>query len=161
MRFTNNFALIVVGYGMIAVVGVALLFEHWGGYVPCYLCLLQRIPYYVAIPIAFFGLIMQRNTITYFCLIAVLCAMMSTIGMGVYHSGVEWGLWQGPTACSVVASGGTSDASTLLSQLSQSKPPSCNDAAGRFLFLSFAGWNVIAGLLLSIIAFAGMRRTAN
>ena len=34
-----------------ASVGSALGFEHIGGYIPCALCLLQRIPYYVSLPV--------------------------------------------------------------------------------------------------------------
>ena len=36
---------------MAAVVGAALAFEHIGGYIPCKLCLEQRIPYYVGAPL--------------------------------------------------------------------------------------------------------------
>jgi disulfide bond formation protein DsbB len=37
--------------GMAFTVGSALAFEHIGGYIPCALCLLQRDPYYYAIPL--------------------------------------------------------------------------------------------------------------
>ena len=38
--------------GMAATIASALAFEHIGGYVPCALCLEQRVPYYWGIPIA-------------------------------------------------------------------------------------------------------------
>ena len=37
--------------GMIAVIATVLGFEHIGGYTPCKLCLGQREPYYMAIPV--------------------------------------------------------------------------------------------------------------
>ena len=30
----------------------ALAFEHFGGYQPCALCLMQRTPYYLGVPLA-------------------------------------------------------------------------------------------------------------
>ena len=36
---------------MAATVGTALGFEHIGGYIPCKLCLEQRTPYYVGVPL--------------------------------------------------------------------------------------------------------------
>ena len=36
---------------MAGVVGSALLFEHVGGYIPCKLCLEQRLPYYIGAPL--------------------------------------------------------------------------------------------------------------
>ena len=36
---------------MAATVGAALGFQHLGGYIPCKLCLAQRTPYYVGIPL--------------------------------------------------------------------------------------------------------------
>jgi disulfide bond formation protein DsbB len=45
----------------------------------------------------------------------------------------------------------------LLDALNSTVPPSCNAAALRVLGLSFAGWNVIASLILAAIAFIGAR----
>ena len=38
-------------FGMAATVGIALGFEHIGGYIPCKLCLEQRWPYYAGVPL--------------------------------------------------------------------------------------------------------------
>ena len=43
---------LVLTLGLAATVGSALGFEHIGGYIPCALCLLERLPYYYAIPVA-------------------------------------------------------------------------------------------------------------
>ncbi|MFL5200634.1 MAG: disulfide bond formation protein B, partial [Microvirga sp.] len=42
---------LAVALGAAATVGGALIFEHAFGYVPCKLCLIQRNPYYIAIPL--------------------------------------------------------------------------------------------------------------
>ena len=50
--FRQSAAAIALLIGTTLTVGGALLFEHVGGYIPCALCLTERIPYYVAIPVA-------------------------------------------------------------------------------------------------------------
>ena len=76
-------------------------------------------------------------------------------GMGVYHAGVEWGFWEGPATCATTAQGVTQNAGDLLSDLNSKHGPSCQEASFRLLGLSFAGWNVIASLILAAIAFSG------
>lgn len=80
--------------------------------------------------------------------------MLYGASLGVYHSGVEWGWWPGPADCGGAA-GQTTDASNLLSDLNAIKPPACNEAALRVLGLSFAGWNVIASVLLAVGCLRG------
>jgi disulfide bond formation protein DsbB len=41
----------LLALAMAAVVGTALGFQHLGGYIPCKLCLEQRLPYYVGVPL--------------------------------------------------------------------------------------------------------------
>ena len=150
---------VVVLIGMVAIVGGALGFEHIGGYAPCELCLEQRNPYYWGIPFIAVGALaalfnwpacLTRGTLA----IAFLC-LIATALLGGYHAGVEWGFWPGPESCGAGLSATSSDAGNLLESLSNSKPPSCADAAGRFLGISFAGWNFIAALALSVVAFRG------
>ena len=49
-RFQTNVA-IFLALAMAATVGTALGFEHIGGYIPCKLCLGQRMPYYIGVPV--------------------------------------------------------------------------------------------------------------
>ncbi|MBX4870983.1 MULTISPECIES: disulfide bond formation protein B [Rhizobium] len=155
---------LLLAIGMAAAVGAALGFQYIGGYIPCALCLLQRQPYYYAIPIAIIGavssLVGLPNWITRALILAAGVLMLVTAGMGVYHAGVEWHFWPGPATCSTTANGMTSNAGDLLTELNTIKGPSCTDAALRVLGLSFAGWNVIAGILLAAFAFVGVRKSA-
>lgn len=153
---------IITTLGMAATVGTALGFQHLGGYIPCALCLLQRDPYYYGIGLGVLAILSSIFKLpvwtTRTLLAAIGILMLVDAGMGVYHAGVEWGFWEGPTSCSTTASGVTTNAGNLLSDLNAIKGPSCNTAALRVLGLSFAGWNVIASLVLSAIAFAGARK---
>src|SRR5690606_39254669 len=122
---------------------------HIGGYMPCKLCLEQRIPYYVGIPVMALALLSSLlklpAVVTRLLLLAGAGLMVWSVWLGVFHSGVEWGLWPGPADCGAVTYQG---GGSLLDQLENVVPPSCDQAAGRFLGLSFAGWNVVASLVL-------------
>jgi len=93
-------------------------------------------------------------------ILAVGILMLVGAGMGVYHAGVEWHFWPGPATCSTTASSMTTNAGDLLGELNTIKGPSCTDAALRVLGLSFAGWNVIASLILAAFAFWSVKKTA-
>ena len=149
----------LVATGMIVIIGTALAFEHLGGYAPCALCLEQRNPYYWGIPIILLGAIASNLKwpaclIRGALLIAFLC-LLATALIGAYHAGAEWGFWPGPESCRAGTTATSSDAGSLLASLSNAKPPSCTVAAGRFLGVSFAGWNVLAALMLAVFAARG------
>ena len=148
---------ILVFLGMAAVIASVQGFEHIGGYIPCKLCLAQRQPYYYAFPVALIAILSAWRGwspwLTRGALAVTGLLLLWTCGLGIYHSGVEWGWWQGPGDCGAVADGISKNVGDLLGDLTAKHPPSCDVAAGRFFGLSFAGWNVIASLILAAIAF--------
>lgn len=152
-------AAVLVTLGMIVTVGTALGFEHLGGYIPCALCLMQREPYYYGIPVGILAIISAAFPMPAWLprlLLAVVAIMMLVgAGIGVYHAGVEWHFWAGPANCSTTAQGVSANVGDLLGDLDSKHGPSCTDAALRVLGLSFAGWNVLASLVLAAIAVRG------
>lgn len=145
--------------GMTGTVGGALAFEHIGGYIPCALCLMQRTPYYWGIPIGIVAIAASVLKLpawtTRALLMAIGILMLVGAGIGVYHAGVEWHFWEGPATCATSAAGVSGNVGDLLGDLDSKHGPSCGDAALRVLGLSFAGWNVIASLILAAIALRG------
>ena len=145
---------------MAATVGGALGFQHIGGYIPCKLCYEQRIPYYVGAPLMVlaFASAAFRLPPVVTRLLLFIGGLLMTYGLylGVFHSGVEWGWWPGPTDCGVVdMSTVTGGSNGVLDSLNTVIPPSCDKAALRILGLSLAGWNAIASLILAAVAFNG------
>lgn len=130
---------------------------------PCPLCLEQRIPYYVAIPLAVIVAIAAlrhapRGYLTA-GLGALALAWLIDAGLGTYHAGVEWKWWIGPTDCSgpLDSLGSTKD---LLQDLQTISPVRCDQAAWRFLGLSLAGYNVLISLALAAVALWGIAASA-
>lgn len=158
---TNDFqtkVALVLFLGTSAVILTVLGFQYIGGYIPCPLCYTQRDPYYAAIPVAAIATLsawrkwpacLARGAILITGLLMVYAALL-----GIHHAGVEWKWWEGPASCAA-SSNTTLDAGSLLNDLATQKIPSCGEAAGRFLGLSFAGWNVVASSVLAVIAFIG------
>lgn len=147
--------------GLAVVVGSALGFEHIGGYVPCALCLMQRNPYYIGIGVGIAAALSAALRLPplvtrgLFLVIAVL--MLIDMGLGIYHSGVEWKFWDGPASCSIGATGGETP-TNVLDALNNTKAPSCTEATLRVLGLSFAGWNVLTSVALAAFALWGAVR---
>lgn len=144
---------------MLFAIATALGFEHIGGYMPCKLCLEERIPYYVGLPLMAVAIVLSVQQRAGFIVRAIFIItallMLYNFGLSVYHAGAEYKFWPGPTDCSAAVTAITTEASDLLANLNSKRPPSCDTAAGYFLGLSFAGWNGVASLGLTIVGFAG------
>lgn len=144
---------------MAATVGTALAFQDIGGYMPCKLCLAQRTPYYVGVPLmalAFLSALFRWPVwLTRLLLIAGALLMVYSLYLGVHHAGVEWGWWPGPTDCGAVEAPAGGGSGGVLDQLDTVIPPSCDKASLRVLGLSFAGWNAVASFVLGLVAFRG------
>ncbi len=68
--------------------------------------------------------------------------------MGAFHSGVEWGFWPGPTACSGTGAG----LSLSLESLNDLQPViGCDVVQFRFLGLSLAGYNALISLAIVVL----------
>ncbi len=149
---------------MAATVGGALLFQHVGGYIPCKLCLEQRTPHYLGIPIAaaaFLSAVLkgpQWLTRGLLALAGVL--MLWGAWLGGFHAGVEWGWWPGPTDCGAVSAAPDTGGKGVLDALDSVIPPSCDHAALVIAGLSLAGWNAIICVVLAGVALFGAFKQA-
>lgn len=134
----------------IATILAAHAFESIGGYIPCPLCLQQRYAYYVGIPLlagALALLIVGKRTVAVVLFAAVAVAFLANAGLGVYQAGAEWKLWEPPATCAAPTELPTL---TLDAKGLNRQPVSCGVASWRMLGLSFAGWNVVASLVLAL-----------
>lgn len=155
-------ALILFGAAL-ATILAALAFEHLGGYQPCPLCLLQRDPYYAGIPVALAAAAGTRLGAPRWLNALAFAAFAGLMGYGtvlaVYHSGVEWGWWEGPSLCAAAA-GSPGDAASMLGMLQGGAVmPSCTEAVWRFLGPSFAGWNALISAALTAGGLYGLARS--
>lgn len=149
--------------GTVAIIAVALAFEHIGGYKPCPLCLQERWAYYASIPTLFVSLILLgsgRPRLAGALLLFVSLAFLANAALGVYHAGAEWKFWPGPDTCS---GGGpiAPQAGGLLKQLENTRVIRCDEAPWRMFGLSFAGWNAVSSMLLWITSLQAAFATSH
>ena len=152
-------ALLIAAVASCTIAG-ALFFQYVVGLVPCPLCLDQRNPYYVGIPLAlllgWLARDRRRATLVRVGLVVIAAIFAYGAGLAAYHAGVEWGWWQGPVTCAGAAAGGSG---SLLSQMQGTRVVPCDEVQWRFLGLSLAGYNVlIAGTLALYALFVALRR---
>ncbi len=145
-----NYANMAFMVGFFTILG-AWAFELIGGYVPCELCLTQRIPYYLGLPllavtIVFWSQIPPFPRLMLTLLVGVI--FIWSIYLGAFHSGVEWKFWAGPAACS-----GTGESLTFndLSALDSARIVPCDEPEFRFLGISFAGYNALISALVTLL----------
>ena len=75
--------------------GLALASEHWGGLVPCALCLLERWPYRVAIVLGLVAAVVPPPLGAVLLMLVVL-TMLAGAALAVVHVGVELHWWPSP-----------------------------------------------------------------
>jgi disulfide bond formation protein DsbB len=146
-----------------ATIAGAWFFQLVVGLQPCPMCLEQRYAYYAIIPLAaLVALVAARGGprgVLLLGLALLALAAFANACFGVYHSGVEWGFWKGPTDCTGPV-GNLGSASNLLERLDSVKVVRCDEVQFRFLGLSLAGYNALISLLMAAIAIWGIARSA-
>ena len=130
----------------------ALASQHVFGLVPCKLCLEQRQPYYVGIPLALLTLALPAAGWRRIGLALLTIVFLASFGLGAYHAGVEWGWFLGPSDCGGGSGAPPAGVGDFLKQLDTMHVVSCTAAAWRFLGLSLAGWNAAISLGLAFLA---------
>ena len=130
----------------LGLLGGALFSQYVGGLWPCEMCWWQRYPHAAAILIAGLAFAFTADSARARALTALAAvAIAISGGIGVYHAGVEAHVFKGFTACSTMASDGTS-AADMLKQIMKVPLIQCDQVQWRFAGLSLAAWNAIISL---------------
>jgi len=137
--------------GSFLLLGGAYIFQAIG-YPPCQMCFWQRWPHMAAIAIGVLAFLVPARVWPWLGALAA----ATTSGIGVFHTGVEKGWWNGPTSCS----GGGLDASnaTDLLSLAGDKLIMCDQVSWAFLTLSMASWNAVFSFGVMLIWLAAARQ---
>lgn len=144
--------ILVAAAGSAAMMVGALGFQYVGDMPPCKLCYWQRYPHIAAAGIGLLALLIPGSIFPYLGAVAAL----TTAGLGVYHSGVERGFWQGPTTCT---SGPIGDltADQLMQQIMGAPLVRCDEVPWEMFTLSMASWNAIVSFGFACLWIAAAR----
>ncbi|MEM8731579.1 MAG: disulfide bond formation protein B [Pseudomonadota bacterium] len=152
---TRKQLILLATLGSALMLAGAFLFQYVGQMPPCKMCYWQRYPHGVAIFIGVAALVLSWRLLPALGALAAL----TTAGIGIYHAGVERGLWEGPSSCT---SGDISGLSTdeLMDQIMAAPLVRCDDIPWEMLGLSMAGWNALISLGLAALWIAATLRKA-
>jgi len=128
-----------VGLGSLALILGALGFQYIGGVVPCEMCHWQRWPHIAAAIVGIVVVALARDKARALAWLAVALVLASGL-IGLYQSGMQWGILPGPSSCSghrfVIGSNMTADVQ-------------CDVVTWQLFGLSLAGYNAIFSFLIA------------
>ena len=132
---------------LISIIALASAFfiEYILGYQPCNLCILERIPYLLALII----IVLNYKFISlekYFILSLILIFLAATI-LSLYHLGIEQGFIEESLVCDLQNGSNLISKEDILRQL-QEKNVSCKDVTFKILGLSLTSYNIIISILI-------------
>jgi disulfide bond formation protein DsbB len=152
---THRSLVLLATLGSAALLLGAFGFQHIGGLLPCKMCLWQRWPHAAAILIGALILLGGPRLLAW----AGALAATTTGAIGVYHAGVEWGLWPGPASCSGAGAGlGGLSGADLLSTEGPAALVMCDEVVWQLAGLSMAGWNALLSFGLMGLWILAARR---
>ena len=141
----KNIYLIVIFYSIAAILS-AIYIENILGYLPCKLCLYQRIPFIFSIFLCFLGYYYFKSDKILIYLILLFSISFIIAG---YHFGIENGFFEEFGGCSANNLEIISK-KELLESLTINI--SCKDAIFKIFGVSLSGWNTFISLLIVIIS---------
>jgi disulfide bond formation protein DsbB len=150
VRITLKQAVLFCGLISFTLLASAFWFEYFVGLYPCKLCIWQRWPHAAILVLALAGFTIFRSR--WVLLLIAVSAMITGI-IGLYHAGVEQGLWQGPSGCTNQLNS-TADISSLTEALLAMPVVKCDEIVWSLIGISMAGWNSIASFGLAVLALA-------
>jgi len=127
---------------------VAYFIEYVLGHQPCNLCLIERIPYVLAIIIILSCLFFKKFEKISLAILSFIFFL--AIILSFYHFGIEQGFIEESLVCDLGIGRDILTKEALLDQLKE-KTISCKDVTFKIFGLSLSTINIIISLLLSLI----------
>ena len=127
----------------------AFFIEYILGHQPCNLCILERIPYFLAIIV----ILLNYKFIEFekfFILFLTIIFLFGTV-LSLYHLGIEQGLIQESLVCDLKSGSNLLSKEEILKQL-QEKSVSCKDVTFKMFGLSLTSFNILISILITFSA---------
>ena len=125
----------------------AFFIEYVLGHQPCNLCILERIPYVIAIVIILLNYKFSQFE-KIFLVLLVIVFLTATI-LSVYHFGIEQGFIEESLVCDLKNGSEATSKKEILKQLQEQKV-SCKDVTFKIFGLSLTTYNIVISILITI-----------
>lgn len=126
----------------VALLAGALASQYLGGLYPCEMCYWQRWPHYAAAALALLAITLRAQPVGRPLLHLAAFAILGSGAIGAFHAGVEYGWWQGLTACAAAAAGG----GDFMTDIFATPLISCDQPQWTLAGVSLAGFNAIISI---------------
>ena len=143
----KNYIRIIFLVSFVALIS-AYFIEYVLGHQPCNLCLMERIPYAVALVIVTFNY--KFNHLEKYLILLLVIVFLAGMLISLYHLGIEQGFITESLVCDLKNSSKILSKEEILQQLQQ-KIVSCKDVTFKIFGLSLTTFNVIISLLLTVV----------
>jgi len=143
----KNYIRIIFLVSFVALIS-AYFIEYVLGHQPCNLCLMERVPYAIALVIIILNYKFNRLE-KYFILLLSMVFLASTL-LSLYHLGIEQGFIEESLVCDLQNSSKILSKEEILKQL-QEKRVSCKDVTFKIFGLSLTTLNIIISILTTIV----------
>jgi len=147
----NNKNLLIKLIFLISVIALvsAFFIEYVLGHQPCNLCVLERIPYLLAIIIILLNFKFSHYEKFFILLLSIIFLAGAIISL--YHLGIEQGFVQESLVCDLKSGSNLLSKEEILKQL-QEKNVSCKDVTFKIFGLSLTSYNILISLLITVSA---------
>jgi disulfide bond formation protein DsbB len=147
----NNKNLLIKLILLISIIALisAFFIEYILGHQPCNLCILERIPYFLAIIV----ILLNYKFIEFekfFILFLTIIFLFGSV-LSLYHLGIEQGLIQESLVCDLKSGSNLLSKEEILKQL-QEKSVSCKDVTFKMFGLSLTSYNILISTLITFSA---------
>lgn len=127
--------------------------QYGFGLAPCDMCWWQRYPHFAAIALAIAALAARGTRLGAALVMLAALAIGVSGAIGAFHAGVEYGWWEGPTACSSTSLGNDPLASIMNAPLIR-----CDTPAWTLFGVSLAGFNFLISTSSALLILALLGR---
>jgi disulfide bond formation protein DsbB len=117
------------------------------GHQPCNLCILERIPYLLAIIIILLNFKFSHYEKFFILLLSIIFLAGAIISL--YHLGIEQDFIQESLVCDLKSGSNLLSKEEILKQL-QEKNVSCKDVTFKIFGLSLTSYNILISLLITV-----------
>ena len=125
----------------------AFFIEYVLGHKPCNLCILERIPYLLAIIVILLNFKFSHYEKFFIFLLSIIFLAGAIISL--YHLGIEQGFIKESLVCDLKSGSNLFSKEEILKQL-QEKNVSCKDVTFKIFGLSLTTYNILISLLITI-----------
>ena len=147
VKNSKNLLIKFIFYVSIIALVSAFFIEYVLDHQPCNLCILERIPYLLAIIIVFLNykfIIFEK----FFILLLTIIFLAGTT-LSLYHLGIEQGFIQESLVCDLKSGSNLLSKEEILKQLKE-KSVNCKDVTFKIFGLSLTSYNILLSLLICI-----------